>query len=157
MSEHKLTLPATTTMRQLCLSVTPKKGGGHRYLKRGLSCRMVKPGIYRIHREDGGSSRCDVCLVEFMEPWKSQRVPGYVTFCRTHGLYTCMDQSDLCDLLLRKTTVPRWLAFVRVADPRHFEVVVLETLPQRRSRKTNKSAPASGAGFFVMHLSRAGG
>jgi hypothetical protein len=122
------------------------------------SCgRRTTMSEHWIHREDGGSSRYEVAMVEFMEPWKSQRVPGYLTFCRTHGLYTCMEQSDVCDLLLRKTMVPRWSAFVRFADPKHLEVVVLETLPRKRIRKANRSAPAAGAGFFLMHRSRAGG
>jgi len=152
----KTKLRISSIMRQLTLSVMPKKGVGHRYLRRGLLCRMVKPGIYRIYREDGGGTVSVLLLVEFSSPWKDQTVPGFKMICGTRG-EGCYSLHADCVGKRAPVRVPKWSAVCRVVDPRYFEVCVLRTLPRRNSSKTETWVPSAGAGFYVMHLSMADG
>lgn len=153
MTKIKVSSLRTVVMRELVLAVKPRRGGGRSYIKRGLSARLVGPGIYKIHRQDGGSSHCVQVEVLFMEPWRSETVLTRVTSCREHGL-GCYGLSEDCSLRMIVTKSPRWVALCIFVDTTYFKVVVKETPPMRKSKK-GRPVTASEVGFFVRHLSRA--
>ena len=153
MTKIKVSSLRPVAMREFALAVKPRRGGGRGYVKRGLSARLVGPGIYKIHRQDGGSSHRVQVEVLFMEPWRSETVLRRVTSCRVHGL-GCYALSEDCSLRTIVTKSPRWAAVCIFVDSTCFKVIVTET-PSVRRRKKGKSVTASEVGFFVLHLSRA--
>jgi hypothetical protein len=86
-------------MKQFYLTVAPKRGGGCTYQRGGLRCRMVRPGVYRIRREDGGKISRDTDIIIVEVQWRA------VGRWLAHGCYSNERFCDFFEVVVR--LVPR--------------------------------------------------